>query len=248
MYMTVRLLRPTILATLATCLGLAGCASNGNPKDPWEKYNRAVYRFNTHVDDYLMKPVARGYNYLLPEAVRRGLGNVYNNVSEVRNIGNNLMQGKGEYAADSFARLLVNTTFGLGGLFDIMTPAGVPAREEDFGQTLAVWGVPDGPYFVLPLFGPSTLRDTGGMGGDYALGVVDKFDSIRTRNTYTAARIVHIRSELLTTTTLVDEFSLDAYSFARDGYLQRRRFVIYDGNPPKEYDPDDPETPEPAAQ
>lgn len=233
-------------ATLATSLALAGCASSGNPKDPWESYNRVVYRFNTQVDDYLMKPVARGYNYLLPAVVRQGLGNVYNNVGEVRNIGNNLLQGKGEYAADSFARLLVNTTFGIAGLFDIMTPAGVPAREEDFGQTLAVWGVADGPYFVLPLLGPSTVRDTGGMGGDYVFGVIDNFDSIRARNAYTAARIVHKRSELLTATTLVDEAALDAYSFARDGYLQRRRFVIHDGNPPREYDPDDPESPEPA--
>lgn len=239
-------LRPSLL--FCSALLLAGCATGGNPKDPWESYNRAMYRFNTGLDDYLIKPVARGYNYVLPAPVRQGLGNVYNNLAEVKNIGNNLLQGKGEYAADSFARLLVNSSFGIGGLFDIMTPAGVPMREEDFGQTLAVWGIGDGPYVVLPLLGPSTVRDSAGLGTDYFMGVLENFDSVRFRNGYYAARTVQKRSELLNVTTLVDEAALDPYSFARDGYLQRRRFVIYDGNPPREYDPDDPETPEPPAK
>lgn len=220
-----------------------GCAST-HPQDPWEPYNRAMHRFNTEADTYLMKPLARSYNYLLPPVIRQGLGNAYNNLGEVRNLGNNLLQGKPEYAADSFARLLVNSTFGIGGLFDIMAEAGVPARTEDFGQTLAVWGVVDGPYLVLPLMGPSTVRDSAGMGGDYVFGVLDNFNNVRIRNSYYGARTIHKRSELLNMTTLVDQASFDPYSFAREGYLQRRRFVIFDGNPPRQYDPDDPELPE----
>lgn len=235
-----------VCSILAATLALGACATGSNPKDPLEHFNRRVMTANTYLDDYLIKPIAIGYNRALPGAVRLGLSNFYGNLSEIRYFGNNLLQGKSERAADSFARFIVNSTFGIGGFFDIMALANVPARNEDFGQTLAVWGLADGPYLVLPLFGPSTLRDAAGLGGDYYLGVLDNFDDVRVRNSYFGARTIHTRSELLTATQLVDDASMDRYIFIRDGYLQRRRFLIYDGNPPREYDPDDPDLPDPA--
>lgn len=234
-----------ILPLITTALMLGACASGQNPKDPLEPLNRATTKANTYLDDYLMKPLAIGYEWALPGVVRMGLGNFYGNLSEIRYFNNNLLQGKGERAADSFARFIVNSTFGIAGFFDVMAMAGVPARKEDFGQTLAVWGVPDGPYLVLPLFGPSNLRDSFGYGGDYYLGVLDNFDDVRVRNSYFFARLVHTRSELLSATQLVEDASVDSYVFVRDGYMQRRRFQIYDGNPPKEFDPDDPDAPDP---
>lgn len=231
---------------LAGLLTLNACATGNNPKDPLEPFNRGMTTANTYLDDYLIKPIAIGYNRVLPGVVRLGLSNFYGNLSEIRYFNNNLLQGKGERAADSFARFIVNSTFGIGGLFDIMASAGVPSRNEDFGQTLAVWGIADSPYLVLPLLGPSTVRDAFGYGGDYYLGVIDNFDDVRARNSYFGARTIHTRSELLSASDLVDEASMDRYVFLRDGYLQRRRFLIYDGNPPREYDPDDPDLPDPA--
>ena len=234
-----------ILPLITTALMLSACASGQNPKDPLEPLNRATTKVNTYLDDYLMKPLAIGYEWALPGVVRMGLSNFYGNLSEIRYFNNNLLQGKGERAADSFARFIVNSTFGIAGFFDVMAMAGVPARQEDFGQTLAVWGVPDGPYLVLPLFGPSTVRDSLGYGGDYYLGVLDNFDDVRVRNSYFFARLVHTRSELLSATQLVEDASVDSYVFVRDGYMQRRRFQIYDGNPPKEFDPGDPDASDP---
>lgn len=234
------------ISMLAAALTLSACATSTNPKDPLEHFNRGMMTANTYFDDYFIKPIAIGYTRVLPSEIRQGLGNFYGNLSEIRYFNNNFLQGKGERAADSFARLIVNSTFGIGGFFDIMAMVGVPSRNEDFGQTLAVWGLADGPYLVLPLFGPSNLRDAFGYGGDYYLGVLDNFDDVRVRNSYFGARIIHTRSEILSATQLVEDASMDRYIFVRDGYMQRRRFLIYDGNPPREYDPDDPELPDPA--
>ena len=239
---------PRRLAPLLAALLLSACATGNNPKDPPQHINRATSTSHRQIDNYLMKPLAIGYEWALPGMLRQGLGNVYGNLSEVRYFNNNLLQGKGERAADSFARLIVNSTFGMAGFFDVMAMVGVPARKEDFGQTLAVWGVPDGPYLVLPLFGPSNLRDSMGYAGDYRLGILDNFDDVRVRNSYFVARLVHTRSELLSATRLVDDAAVDNYTFVRDGYMQRRRFQIYDGNPPREYDPDDPDAPDPGSK
>lgn len=232
------------------CLSMiAGCSSlpagEHDPEDPHEGFNRSMYEFNDDLDRAVLKPVATAYTDVLPQPIRTGVSNFYDNLTYLDTTINSFLQGKVVQGTSDLGRFIVNTTLGIAGIFDVATYMGLEKHDEDFGQTLAVWGVPDGPYLVLPLFGPSNLRDSFGYGGDYYLGVLDNFDDVRVRNSYFFARLVHTRSELLSATQLVEDASVDSYVFVRDGYMQRRRFLIYDGNPPKEFDPDDPDAPEP---
>jgi phospholipid-binding lipoprotein MlaA len=227
------------LAAVCLLLGfLGGCATAKNPTDPLEPFNRGVYEFNETVDKYVLKPVAQGYQFVLPQPVRMYVGNFFSNINDVTVLANNVLQGKFINALDDFARIVINTTLGLLGFLDIASEAGIAKQNEDFGQTLGVWGVADGPFIMLPFFGPSTARDTVGRVGDYFTDVVTYVDPTGTRNIYRGTRIVDTRAQLLDASKVFDAAALDPYEFLRDAYLQRRRNLIYDGKPPADRDLD----------
>ena len=205
--------------------------------------NRRVSSFNDALDDNVVKPVARTYRDYTPDVVQTGARNFFNNLSDLWSAVNSALQLKGRDAAESVRRVVVNSTVGLYGLIDVATPIGLERHREDFGQTLGYWGVPDGPYVVLPFFGPSTLRDTASLPADLSMDPVREHDQIDVRNTAWAWRTLQRRGDLLKTTDLLGEASIDKYSFTRDAYLQFRRSQIYDGNPPDEDVNDDPSSP-----
>jgi phospholipid-binding lipoprotein MlaA len=209
--------------------------------------NRSISRFNDSLDENVLKPVATGYKDVTPDLVQQGVRNVFNNLSDIWSTVNNGLQLKGRDTAESLMRSVVNTVFGIYGVFDVATPIGLQRHPEDFGQTLGAWGVPDGPYVVLPLFGPSTLRDTAGMPVDTSVDYVRNLDHIATRNSAMALRVVDKRTSLLGTSNLLTEAAIDKYSFQRDAYLQYRRNQVFDGNPPDEEDLPDPSA-EPSAK
>lgn len=236
-------------AVLAVAVLSTGCATgpNANPKDPLEPMNRSISRFNDSLDENVLKPVATNYQEVMPDLVQKGVRNVFNNLSDIWSTVNNGLQLKGRDTAESLMRSVVNTVFGIYGIFDVATPIGLQRHPEDFGQTLGAWGVPNGPYVVLPLFGPSTLRDTAAMPVDTSMDLVRNLDDVPTRNTAMGLRVVDKRASLLGASNLLSEASIDKYSFTRDAYLQYRRNLVFDGNPPDEEDLPDPSA-EPSAK
>jgi phospholipid-binding lipoprotein MlaA len=219
---------------LTAILVLAGCATTRDSIDPYERYNRAVFRFNERVDQAFLEPTARAYRTVLPPFVRTGVGNVFSNIGDVRNALNNALQGKLATAYSDFGRVVINSTVGMLGLFDIASAAGVEKHQEDFGQTLGVWGLSDGPFIMLPFLGPSSGRDVMGLAVDYATDPLLYVDPTRTRYGLIATRFVDRRADLLDASTIVHRTALDLYLFVRDGYLQRRRNLVHDGVPPLE--------------
>jgi phospholipid-binding lipoprotein MlaA len=230
--------RWALLAGMGVLLALQGCATvkSADARDPWEPMNRSVFEFNQVVDKVAIKPVAQAYVQVVPGLVRTGVGNFLGNLSDVWSFANSAMQLKGQAAAESLMRVTVNTFFGLGGVLDVATEMRLEKRKEDFGQTLGHWGVKPGPYVVLPLLGPSTLRDTVALPLDMKGDASQQFSDEATRNALTVTRVVDLRSRLLQTVDVVMAASLDPYSFVRDGYLQKRQNDIYDGNPPSNFD------------
>jgi len=227
-------MRNTSIVLLLALL-LSACASTGNPKDPLEPLNRKVFAFNDAVDNYALQPVAKGYVAATPLPVRTGVNNFFSNLEDAWNGFNNLLQGKPGNAASDVGRLLINSTVGILGLFDVASEVGLEKHDEDLGQTLGVWGVGPGPYLVLPLMGPSTLRDT----ANFASTLVDPVGAVErvaTRNVARSVKLVDTRAQLLNAGRALDEAALDKYSFMRDFYLKRRRSQIFDGRPPKEDD------------
>lgn len=222
--------------TLSLAALMSGCATSGNPKDPIEGFNRAMYGFNDALDTVLIKPVAQGYDAVLPTPVRTGVTNFFGNIADLLIGVNNLLQGKPDQAVSDLGRVLVNSTVGLLGVIDWATDMGMEKHQEDFGQTFGRWGVGDGAYVVLPFFGPRTVRDTVGLVFDSAADPVGNIDHIPTRNTLLALRIVDVRADLLPADKVIEEAALDKYSYIRDGYLQSRQSLIYDGKPPREQD------------
>jgi phospholipid-binding lipoprotein MlaA len=222
----------------------AGCATgpNANPKDPLEPMNRSISKFNDGLDDYVLKPVATGYRDYTPDPVQKGVTNFFRNIGDMFSTLNNGLQLKGRETAESLMRVVVNTTFGIYGIFDFASDIGLKRHPEDFGQTLGYWGVPSGPYLVLPVFGPSTVRDASTMPVEFALDPVTQHEDKVERYTATGLRVVDKRATLLATGNLLNEAALDKYSFTRDAYLQFRRNQVYDGNPP-----DEPDLPDPSA-
>lgn len=227
-----RLKSAILAATLAGLLG--GCATAANPRDPMEGFNRAVYAFNEGLDTVLIKPVAEGYDAVLPGPVRTGITNFFGNIADVFIGVNNLLQGKPDQAVSDLGRVLLNSTVGILGIFDVATGAGLEKHDEDFGQTLGRWGVGDGPYVVVPVFGPRTMRDTAGLVLDVAADPVSHIDYVPTRNSVQALRLIDNRADLLPVDKVIEEAALDKYAYVRDGYLQRRRNLIHDGNAPRE--------------
>jgi phospholipid-binding lipoprotein MlaA len=244
-----RVLRRLCAAALLTGL-VSGCAttSGGNAADPLEPVNRAIFGFNETFDQVLMKPVAQGYRAVLPELVRTGVTNFFSNIGDVWIAANNLLQGKPESGLQDVMRVAINTVFGLVGLIDIASDAGLEKHNEDFGQTLGGWGVGSGPYLVLPFLGPSTFRDGIALVGvDNAVDPVWNIKRVPDRNAAYSVRAVDARANALDAARVIEEAALDKYRFVRDSYLQRRRSLIYDGNPPREREPDGSSSAPPAA-
>jgi phospholipid-binding lipoprotein MlaA len=231
-------LKQLLIVGLATLV--LGCASipagvEPSPHDPWEPFNRSVFEFNEGLDAYLLKPVVAGYRFILPEFVRDGIYNFFSNYNDIYTALQNLLQGKPDYAFNDFMRVVVNTTFGLGGLIDMATPGGLPKHKEDWGQTFGVWGIPSGPYVVLPFFGPSNVRDTFGtvadIESDYLFSYVK---DIGLRNSITGLRVVNARNTYFEAGDLIDGAAIDKYSFMRDAYIQRREYQINEGREDRE--------------
>ncbi|MFM9969283.1 MAG: VacJ family lipoprotein [Burkholderiales bacterium] len=223
------------LSILILVSAITGCASpGGHPQDPFEPFNRTMFSINETVDEAVLQPVARGYRAVLPELVRNGVSNFFSNLEDLWIGVNNFIQGKPADGVQDVARFVFNTSFGLFGLVDASTDFNLPKHNEDFGQTLGRWGADAGPYLVLPLFGPSNVRDAIGFAVDFKADVVRNIGHVPTRNTLFTVRTVNTRANLLDIGRVAEEAALDKYRFMRDAHFQRRRNLIYDGEPPRE--------------
>jgi phospholipid-binding lipoprotein MlaA len=228
-------------------MGISGCAAGptANPADPLEPMNRRIYRFNEVVDGSFLKPLATAYRNVTPDPVRTGVSNFFANLGDVWSFVNNVLQFKGNAAAETFMRFNVNTVLGVAGLFDLASEMGLDRHREDFGQTLGKWGVPPGPYLVLPVLGASSLRDATALRADTYGSPVADVEDVPTRNSLLLLQAVETRARLLGASAVLDQAALDDYSFTRDAYLQKRRNDVYDGNPPEEPWPAEPAPAEP---
>jgi phospholipid-binding lipoprotein MlaA len=226
------------IAALACGVILAsGCASTPrNSDDPLEGYNRAMFAFNENLDKALVKPVAQAYDYVTPKPVQTGVGNFFSNLADPWIGLNNMLQGKPAEAFSDWMRFMVNSVFGIFGLLDIASEARLPKHDEDFGQTLAVWGVGEGPYFVVPFFGPRTVRDAAVLPVDLAGDKIWRAGHVPTRNAIRVLDVTHTRATLLGADRTLEESTFDKYAYLRDFYLQQRRYKVHDGNPPVEYE------------
>lgn len=222
------------LLVIGGAVALVGQATAGeNPRDPYEGFNRAMFSANETLDKYAARPVAQAYDAAVPLPVKASFGNFFGNVGEVWVGANNAMQGKPAEAGTGVARLLINSTVGIFGLFDVASEMGLERYNEDFGQTMAVWGVGDGPYFFFPVIGPRTARDTAGWAVDTMADPVTFVRPESVRIGTAVLRFVDIRAGLLPADKVVEEAALDKYAYIRDAYLQRRRNLIHDGRPPR---------------
>jgi phospholipid-binding lipoprotein MlaA len=215
--------------------------------DPLESYNRFMFKVNDGLDTAVVAPVARGYQKVVPQMVRNGVSNFFGNFGDMWSVFNHLLQGKGTDAAEMTIRVATNSVFGIGGLFDVASELGIERRSEDFGQTLGRWGLPAGPYLVLPALGPSSLRDAAGRPLDMAWSPNLAVSDQATRNALTTLSLVDTRAGLLNASRILDDIALDKYVFVRDAYMARRKNQVYDGNPPQEPQESDTESDKPAA-
>lgn len=227
-------------ALLALVLGLAGCqtvqrvgdklqgavdkvmGSKGQKLDPWESWNRKVFAFNESLDEHVLKPVATAYSEIVPSTVRTGIGNFFGNIGDAWSAVNLLLQGRVKAGLDQGMRFAVNSTFGIGGLFDVATEAGLEKNSQDFGKTLGRWGMGTGAYIVWPLFGPSSVRDSLALPLDWKASPAVVFDDGRKKVAITALSVINTRANFLRAGEMLDGISLDKYTFYRDAYLQRR--------------------------
>lgn len=234
--MTLSFLSPHALrlAIVTGVVVLTGCASGPNAvaRDPLEPFNRGVYGFNEALDSSVIRPVARAYQDVTPTPVRTGITNFFANIADVWSTLNNALQLKPAQTVETGARVAVNTVVGILGIFDVATSLQLERHPEDFGQTLGYWGVPSGPYVVLPVLGPSTLRDTASLPVDTKGNLVRHVEEVPTRNTLTAVNLVDRRARLLKATDQIDTMAIDKYTFVRDVFLQKRLSDVWDGNPP----------------
>lgn len=215
------------LGLLVMVLAAGGCASSSTPGDPFEGFNRAMFSFNEGVDNAVLKPVATGYKAVVPEPVRDCVGNVFSNINDVFVSINSLLQGKPGDAVSDACRVLINSTVGLLGCFDVASKVGLEKHNRDFGQTFGKWGFAAGPYLVLPILGPSSIRD--GV-GTLIYSNLDPVwaNHVPTRNVAFSLRAVNRRADFLDATNVLEEAALDKYSFVRDAYIQRRRGMVED--------------------
>ena len=218
--------RVALAASVCVAALLSGCATTtagpANPADPLESMNRSIYSFNEGVDEAIFKPVATAYQTVTPRVARQGVTNFFDNLGDAWSFVNNVLQGQGQGAYNSMVRFSVNTVLGIGGLFDIASEAGIERRKQDFGQTLGRWGMPTGPYVVLPFWGPSTVRDSAGLVVDAFGYPANTMDDVRWRNSLFGLRMVNNRANLLKAGDVLDSVALDKYSLVRDVYLRSR--------------------------
>jgi phospholipid-binding lipoprotein MlaA len=241
---SVKRIRLFLFSALACALGVA-CATlppnpDGSPPerslaDPWEPMNRSFQRSTRAIDSVTFKPVAKGYEKVVPKFIRTGIGNFSRNLRAPLNIINNFLQGKIAGGFKETGRFVMNSTLGIGGLLDVATDAGIEASNEDFGQTLAVWGVPDGPYVFVPFLGPRTLRDATMIPLNYWADPLLHYDNASVRDKVYVVRAIDVRQRLFSAEKLLED-AYDPYIRMREAYLQRRKYLIYDGNPPEEED------------
>ena len=224
-----------LLAVLLT-LVLQGCATVANPdkRDPFEGFNRSVFAFNDAVDTAVVKPAATAYQKVTPSWFRQGVGNFFNNLEDMWSVVNNALAGRRVETGDSLGRVMLNSTIGVLGLIDVASSLNVERHNADFGLTLGRWGVPPGPYVVLPLLGPSTLREVAALPVDMQGNAVTHVNDEGIRTGLTGVKLINLRAKYLGAGSVVDGAALDKYSFFRDSYLQRQRNIQYDGNPPDE--------------
>ena len=226
-------------ATITLALGLSGCSSipvdERAEADPWESMNRSLYSVNMAIDKATSKPLAKGYRKLIPGPVRKGVSNFFNNLTAPQSAINNFLQGKPGWGFSEIGRFVINSTIGLGGLIDIATPSGIDEHREDFGQTAAVWGIPDGPYVVLPILGPKTLRDAMLLPVDILSDPLYQYDHSSVRDKLYVIRFIDLRYRLLATDQFLAD-SQDPYVTLRESFLQNREYEIYDGDPPEDDD------------
>jgi phospholipid-binding lipoprotein MlaA len=224
--------RAVLMALLS--FGLTACATTTktDPSDPWEDWNRDVQGFNDQVDEYVMKPVADGYKWVMPEFADRGVTNFFSNIDDIGVFVNDFLQFKPAQGGQDMGRFLINSVAGLGGFFDVAGYLDLPKHKEDFDQTLAVWGVPSGPYMVLPFLGPSTPRGVGGLVGDTATNPINYIAPVVIPWATGALNVADQRADLQSTSKIVDVAAQDRYTFIRNAYFQERAYKIYDGEPP----------------
>jgi len=232
-----RLFRAGLLLVAAATM--CACASNterSNPEsDPWEPMNRGIYKFNNTLDRAIMRPIAIGYRAVMPTFARQGVTNFSKNLRTPSSALNNFLQGKPRQGLSDIARFMFNSTLGVGGLFDVASAGGLEVYEEDFGQTLAVWGVPDGPFVVIPLLGPFTLRDGVALPVNIYTDLLFHVDNSSLRDKLYILRLIDLRARLLTVDKLLED-SKDPYITIRESYLQNRIYQVYDGDPPEDDD------------
>ena len=221
-----RYLKAAALTVMVTLLSACATGPDANPRDPLEPFNRGVFRFNDAVDGAVIKPVAEVYADITPDLVRTGVSNFFSNLSDLWSFVNASLQARPQEAVENLARFNVNTILGLGGLLDIASEMGIERTRLDFGQTMGRWGVPSGPYLVLPLLGPSSVRDAAGFSIESRGDLVSGINNIPTRNSLYGLRIVETRANLLRASSMLEGAALDKYSFSRDFYLQRRESQI----------------------
>jgi phospholipid-binding lipoprotein MlaA len=220
------------LALVSSLFGCATTSTQHDARDPWEGWNRGVQSFNDGLDDYVMKPVAQSYQYVTPSVVDQGVTNFFSNVDDIAVIANDLLQFKFLQTGQDFGRLVVNTTVGLGGFVDVASHMEMPKHNEDLDQTLGAWGIPSGPYLVLPFIGPSTPRGVVGLAGDTASNPINWITPTAIPWGAGTLRTIDVRADLLSASKILDEASVDRYEFLRNAYFQQRKYLIFDGNPP----------------
>jgi phospholipid-binding lipoprotein MlaA len=231
-----------LIATATGCATIPADAGN-NPADPWERYNRHMFEFNDTLDRNVLKPVAEGYEEYIPQPVRECIGNFFANIRDIPIGLNNLLQGKPRAGVSDFGRVITNTIAGVFGCFDVATKAGLEKHNEDFGQTLGRWGFDSGPYFIIPLLGPSSVRDAVGRLPDNTLNPQFQLRGATEYPVLFVLDLLDTRASLLPAERAFSGVALDRYQFIRDAYLQRRRSLVYDGSPPEDEVPkyEDPE-------
>lgn len=220
------------VAMVVAAVGLTGCATTANnPKDPFEGFNRVMFSVNEGID-VVVKPVAKGYDQVMPDPVKTGVGNFFGNIADLWIAVNNFLQGKPTDGFSDIGRVLVNSTIGIVGLIDVASEMGLEKHAEDFGQTLGKWGVDGGPYLFWPIIGPRNVRDTFGFAVDISADPVVRLEDVSARNTLIGVRFIDLRASLLPADKVVEEAAFDKYNYIRDAYFQNRRSAIHDGNPP----------------
>ncbi len=227
----------TLYIITALILSITINASAEENEDPLEPINRVIFEFNEVVDDNILEPVAKGYKYVTPDPVERGVSNFFSNLGEINTIANDLLQLKFQQAAKDSLRFVVNSTIGVFGIFDVATTFGLSKNKEDFGQTLGYWGIPNGPYLVLPFLGPSSFRDAPGSFMDYELSPIEQLHH-EERQTLRLMNIVETRAKLLRATKILDTAAKDKYIFIRESYLQKRESLVRDGENEEEFEID----------